>query len=236
MIPDPGGTPHYYTFQVMAYGCNPAVTIVTRLLRPIKAFLHRFGIKFTIYIDAGRICLLSRPPSTCISHAGSPACRLEDPLEENRPCSHTTPTPHGRQYWLSLQDQQHLRHQVVYSPALSLWCTTQGCISYAASCDGRCLSPPCIGPMGLWSVSWVNLYSSRLDSTYSFLAGLEVFSSHKPVKLSWYCWSSNSLGSMVPSFPALMPSPMCTLGYNNFNNLVTLTCWWLHNKILRHVY
>jgi hypothetical protein len=55
MVPDPDGTPRYYTFQVMAYGCKPAVTIVTRLLRPIKAFLHRFGIKFTIYIDDGRI-------------------------------------------------------------------------------------------------------------------------------------------------------------------------------------
>jgi hypothetical protein len=55
MVLDPDGTPRYYTFQVMAYGCKPAVTIVTRLLRPIKAFLHRFGIKFTIYIDDGRI-------------------------------------------------------------------------------------------------------------------------------------------------------------------------------------
>jgi hypothetical protein len=63
MIPDPGGTPHYYTFQVMAYGCNPAVTIVTRLLRPIKAFLYRFDIKFTIYIDDGRFSVSS--PDLC---------------------------------------------------------------------------------------------------------------------------------------------------------------------------
>ncbi len=25
-------------------------------------------------------------------------------------------------------------------------------------------------------------------------------------------------------------------GYNYFNNLITLTRWWLHNEILRHVY
>ena len=55
MVPDPGGTPRYYTFQVMAYSCKPAVTIVTRLLCPIKAFLHRFNIKFTNYIDDGSI-------------------------------------------------------------------------------------------------------------------------------------------------------------------------------------
>ncbi len=47
----------------MAYGCKPAVTIVTRLLRPIKAFLHRFGIKFTIYINDGRISAAT--PSLC---------------------------------------------------------------------------------------------------------------------------------------------------------------------------
>jgi hypothetical protein len=55
MVPDKGGTPQYYTFKVMAYGCRPAVTVVTRLLRPIKAFLHTLGIKFSIYIDDGRI-------------------------------------------------------------------------------------------------------------------------------------------------------------------------------------
>jgi hypothetical protein len=55
MVPDKNGTPQYYTFKVMAYGCRPAVTVVTRLLRPIKAFLHTLGIKFSIYIDDGRI-------------------------------------------------------------------------------------------------------------------------------------------------------------------------------------
>jgi len=55
MVPDQDGTPRYYMFKVMAYGCKPAVTVVTRLLRPIKAFLHSLGIKFTVYIDDGRI-------------------------------------------------------------------------------------------------------------------------------------------------------------------------------------
>ncbi len=29
---------------------------------------------------------------------------------------------------------------------------------------------------------------------------------------------------------------ICTLGYNDFNNLVMQTLWWLHNSILRHIY
>jgi hypothetical protein len=55
MVPAEDGTPQFFQFTVMAYGCKPAVTVVTRLLRPIKAFLHRHGVKFSIYIDDGRI-------------------------------------------------------------------------------------------------------------------------------------------------------------------------------------
>ncbi len=28
----------------------------------------------------------------------------------------------------------------------------------------------------------------------------------------------------------------CTLGYNDFNNLVMQTLWWLHSQILRHIH
>ncbi len=47
----------------MAYGCKPAVTVVTCLLHPIKAFLHKHGIKFSIYIDDGRV--LAATPQLC---------------------------------------------------------------------------------------------------------------------------------------------------------------------------
>jgi hypothetical protein len=43
------------TASVMPYGCKPAVSVVTRLLKPVKSFLHRLGIKFSIYVDNGRI-------------------------------------------------------------------------------------------------------------------------------------------------------------------------------------
>jgi len=66
MIPDQDGSPCYYIFKVMAYGCKPAVTVVTRLLRPIKAFLHSLGIKFTVYIDDGRVSAATA--DLCSSH------------------------------------------------------------------------------------------------------------------------------------------------------------------------
>ena len=55
MVPDPSGTPVYYRFLVMPYGCKPAVSIVTRLLKPLKSYFHRLGIRFSVYVDDGRI-------------------------------------------------------------------------------------------------------------------------------------------------------------------------------------
>jgi hypothetical protein len=37
------------------YGCKPAVAIVTQLLKPIKSYLHKFGVRMTIYVDDGRV-------------------------------------------------------------------------------------------------------------------------------------------------------------------------------------
>jgi hypothetical protein len=63
MVPAEDGTPQFFQFTVMAYGCKPAVTVVTCLLHPIKAFLHKHGIKFSIYIDDGRV--LAATPQLC---------------------------------------------------------------------------------------------------------------------------------------------------------------------------
>ena len=49
------GKPEFYHFNVLPYGFKPAVSIVTKLLLPIKAFLHRFGVRLTLYVDDGRI-------------------------------------------------------------------------------------------------------------------------------------------------------------------------------------
>lgn len=54
-LPRESGEMDYYQFNVMAYGSKPAVNIVTRLLKPVKEFLHILGIKFSIYIDDGRL-------------------------------------------------------------------------------------------------------------------------------------------------------------------------------------
>lgn len=53
-VPDENGDPIFFQFTVMAYGYRPAVAIVTRLIKHIKAYLHRLGIKYSMYIDDGR--------------------------------------------------------------------------------------------------------------------------------------------------------------------------------------
>ena len=54
-VPAEDGTDQFFHFNVMAYGVTPAVWVVTRLLRPLKAFFHRNGVKMSIYVDDGRI-------------------------------------------------------------------------------------------------------------------------------------------------------------------------------------
>ena len=49
------GEQEYYQFKVMAYGYSPAVEVVTRLLKPVKAYLHELGIKISIFVDDGRV-------------------------------------------------------------------------------------------------------------------------------------------------------------------------------------
>jgi Reverse transcriptase (RNA-dependent DNA polymerase) len=54
-VPYEDGSTRYFQFLVMPYGCKPAVSVVTRLLKPIKAFLHKLGIKLSVYVDDGRV-------------------------------------------------------------------------------------------------------------------------------------------------------------------------------------
>ena len=54
-LPNESGVNEYYQINVMAYGCKPTVNIVTRLLKPVKHFLHLLRIRLTIYIDDGRV-------------------------------------------------------------------------------------------------------------------------------------------------------------------------------------
>jgi hypothetical protein len=54
-IPAENGRTDYYKFKVMAYGYSPAVEVVTRLLKPVPAYLHGLGIKISIFVDDGRV-------------------------------------------------------------------------------------------------------------------------------------------------------------------------------------
>ena len=62
-LPDENGELMYFEFLVMCYGYALAAYIVTRVIVPIKAFLHRLGIRFSIFIDDGRI--LAQSKSDC---------------------------------------------------------------------------------------------------------------------------------------------------------------------------
>gem|GEM_PF-3893740 len=54
-VPDENGKIRYFRFKILVYGCKPAVSVVTDLLKPVKAYLHKLGIRTTIYIDDGRV-------------------------------------------------------------------------------------------------------------------------------------------------------------------------------------
>jgi Reverse transcriptase (RNA-dependent DNA polymerase) len=54
-LPGKDGIEEFYRFTVMAYGFRTATEVVTRLLRPVKAYLHELGIKLSIFVDDGRV-------------------------------------------------------------------------------------------------------------------------------------------------------------------------------------
>jgi hypothetical protein len=52
-LADAAGVVRFYQFTVMVYGFKSAVRVVTRLILPIKSFLHKLGVRFLIYVDDG---------------------------------------------------------------------------------------------------------------------------------------------------------------------------------------
>ena len=50
-VPDIQGNPVYYQFLVMCYGYKRAVEVVTRLTKPLKAWIHDQGIRASLYLD-----------------------------------------------------------------------------------------------------------------------------------------------------------------------------------------
>jgi hypothetical protein len=86
-VPAADGSMQYFQFEVMAYRVKPTVTVVTRLLRPIKAYVQTLGIWFSIYVDNGRIAASS---AQCCTEQTSflllvlqLAGRLEDSVDED---------------------------------------------------------------------------------------------------------------------------------------------------------
>ena len=49
-----GGQTQYFEFLYLAFGIGSAVHCITKLFKPINAYLHGKGINHSIYIDDGR--------------------------------------------------------------------------------------------------------------------------------------------------------------------------------------
>lgn len=49
------GRKRYFVFKHLPFGLNCAVYAITKLWKPLTAYLHTHGIRFSIYIDDGRI-------------------------------------------------------------------------------------------------------------------------------------------------------------------------------------
>ena len=48
------GEMQYYQYKVMGYGFAPAVSAVTRLIKPVMVYLHKLDIRGSIYVDDGK--------------------------------------------------------------------------------------------------------------------------------------------------------------------------------------
>ena len=49
------GTKQYFIFKHLPFGLNSAVHAITKLWKPLVSYIHNQGIRFSIYIDDGRI-------------------------------------------------------------------------------------------------------------------------------------------------------------------------------------
>lgn len=49
-ITDENGEDEYFEFLVMIYGLSPATFIITKVIRPLKGFIHRLGIMFSMFV------------------------------------------------------------------------------------------------------------------------------------------------------------------------------------------
>ena len=51
----PDGGKQYFFFQYLPFGLSSAVHCITKIFKPINAFIHASGIRHSIYLDDGRI-------------------------------------------------------------------------------------------------------------------------------------------------------------------------------------
>lgn len=64
-VPQPSGVTEYYVFNVLPFGLNEAVSIMSRVCQPLKTLIRTYGFRFGLYIDDGILI------SSCKNHISS---------------------------------------------------------------------------------------------------------------------------------------------------------------------
>lgn len=59
-IPKMNGGTQYFIFLFLPFGLSSAVHCITKILKPVNAYLHEKGIRHSIYLDDGRITAASQ--------------------------------------------------------------------------------------------------------------------------------------------------------------------------------
>ncbi len=54
-VPKPDGGTQYFVFLYLPFGLSSAVHCLTKLFKPVNAYIHEKGIRHSIYLDDGRI-------------------------------------------------------------------------------------------------------------------------------------------------------------------------------------
>ena len=49
------GEEEYFCFNIMVYGFESSVAVVTRLIKLLQGLLHKAGIRTSIYLDDGQV-------------------------------------------------------------------------------------------------------------------------------------------------------------------------------------
>ena len=90
-IPKPNGGTQYLLFLFLPFGLSSAVHCITKIFKPVNAYLHESGIRHSIYLDDGRVTSqkFRQKNIECLSMTSyerpNSLLRKTNPMEKERP-------------------------------------------------------------------------------------------------------------------------------------------------------